>query len=126
MATTAASAKDSKGVKVSVFSWEGKDRSGKHVKGEMRASGMNIVTATLRRQGIANPKVKKQSRGGGKKIKLWLQIYFRDKQVAVERCASKQVPSHAIAEHTAKRNVGGCAGEETSIEVGDFSACAIG
>ena len=68
MATTAAAAKDSKDVKAYVFSWEGKDRSGKLVKGEMRASGENIVIATLRRQGITNPKVKKQSRGGGKRI----------------------------------------------------------
>ncbi len=68
MATTTARAKDNKDVKVHVFSWEGKDRSGKIVKGEIRASGENIVIATLRRQGITNPKVKKQSRGGGKKI----------------------------------------------------------
>ena len=68
MATTAAGSKESKDVKVYIFSWEGKDRSGKIVKGEMRASGENIVIATLRRQGIANPKVKKQGRGGGKKI----------------------------------------------------------
>ena len=57
MATTAAGSKESKDVKVYIFSWEGKDRSGKIVKGEMRASGENIVIATLRRQGIANPKV---------------------------------------------------------------------
>ena len=34
----------------------------------MRARGENIVIATLRRQGITNPKVKKQRSGGGKKI----------------------------------------------------------
>ncbi|MEO8102226.1 MAG: type II secretion system F family protein [Betaproteobacteria bacterium] len=68
MATTAASPKSAKDVKVYIYTWEGKDRSGKQVKGEMRASGENIVIATLRRQGIANPKVKKQSWGGGKKI----------------------------------------------------------
>ncbi len=68
MATTTARAKDNKDVKVHVFTWEGKDRSGKIVKGEIRASGENIVIATLRRQGITNPKVKKQSRRGGKKI----------------------------------------------------------
>ncbi len=68
MATTAASGKDSKAAKGITFTWEGKDKSGKIVKGEMRASGENIVVSTLRRQGISNPKVKKQSRGGGKKI----------------------------------------------------------
>ena len=50
MATTAAQGKDSKDVKVYTFVWEGKDRTGKTVKGEMRASGINIVQATLRRQ----------------------------------------------------------------------------
>ncbi len=68
MATTAGGKKDGKEVKLLNFSWEGKDRSGKIVKGEIRASGENIVTATLRRQGITNPKVKKQSRSGGKKV----------------------------------------------------------
>ena len=68
MATTAARPKVNKDVKVFVFTWEGKDKTGKIVKGEIRASGENIVTATLRRQGITNTKVKKQSRGGGKKV----------------------------------------------------------
>ncbi len=81
MATTAASAKDSKDIKVYTFTWEGKDRSGKSVKGEMRASGENIVIATLRRQGIANPKVKKQSRGSGKKI-TDMDITFFSRQLA--------------------------------------------
>ena len=60
--------KDNKDVKVFVFAWEGKDKTGKIVKGEIRASGENIVTATLRRQGITNAKVKKQSRSGGGKV----------------------------------------------------------
>ena len=68
MATTAGKPKDSKDVKVLTFAWEGKDKTGKIVKGEIRASGENIVTATLRRQGITNAKVKKQSRGGGGKV----------------------------------------------------------
>ena len=68
MATTAAGKRDVKAVKLINFSWEGKDKSGKIVKGEIRASGENIVNATLRRQGITNPKVKKLSRAGGKKI----------------------------------------------------------
>ena len=68
MATTAAGGRGAKDAKAINFTWEGKDKSGKLVKGEMRASGENIVTATLRRQGISNPKVKKQKSGGGKKI----------------------------------------------------------
>ena len=81
MATTAATAKSSKDAKAVVYTWEGKDRAGKSVKGEMRASGENIVIATLRRQGIANPKVKKQSRGGGKRI-TEQDITFFSRQLA--------------------------------------------
>ena len=68
MAATATGKRDGKDAKLINFSWEGKDKSGKIVKGEIRASGENIVNATLRRQGITNPKVKKQSKRGGKRI----------------------------------------------------------
>ena len=43
------------------YLWEGKDKKGKVIKGEMRASGDSTVSATLRRQGITVIKVKKQS-----------------------------------------------------------------
>ena len=43
------------------YVWEGKDKKGKVVKGEMRAVGESLVNATLRRQGITVTKVKKQS-----------------------------------------------------------------
>jgi type IV pilus assembly protein PilC len=55
-------------IKESIYSWEGKDRSGKSVRGELRASGENVVSAMLRRQGILVTKVKKRRMGGGKKI----------------------------------------------------------
>ena len=47
------------------FAWEGKDRSGKVVRGEMRAVGEAVIQATLRRQGFIVTKVKKQKLGGG-------------------------------------------------------------
>ena len=50
-----------------LYQWEGKDKSGKLVKGQMNAAGEAIVTAQLRRQGISVKKIKK-SGGGGKKI----------------------------------------------------------
>ncbi len=56
MATVAASGKK---VKEFNFLWEGKDRTGKTVKGEMRAAGTVVVTSTLRRQGIRVTKVTK-------------------------------------------------------------------
>ncbi len=43
------------------YVWEGKDKKGKVIKGEMRAAGDSFVSATLRRQGIVVTKVKKQS-----------------------------------------------------------------
>ncbi len=51
-----------------VFVWEGKDRNGKSVRGEMRAAGDALVNATLRKQGILVSKVKKQSFSRGRKI----------------------------------------------------------
>jgi len=52
----------------SVFAWEGKDKTGKVVKGELRATGEATVNATLRRQGILVTKVKKKTFRSGKKI----------------------------------------------------------
>jgi type IV pilus assembly protein PilC len=43
------------------YVWEGKDKKGKIVKGEMRANGESFVKVSLRRQGINATKVKKQS-----------------------------------------------------------------
>jgi type IV pilus assembly protein PilC len=57
-----------KGPKEATFSWEGKDKGGKIIRGEMRAGGEAVVNATLRRQGILVTKVKKQKRGGGGKV----------------------------------------------------------
>ena len=59
----------SRGIKDFVFEWEGKDRSGKVVRGEIRAAGENQVKATLRRQGVLATKIKKRRMRSGKKIK---------------------------------------------------------
>jgi type IV pilus assembly protein PilC len=66
MATATASAKY---IKELVFEWEGKDKNGKLVRGEMRAGGEAAVGATLRRQGILVNKVKKRRMSGGRSIK---------------------------------------------------------
>ncbi|MCZ8077237.1 MAG: type II secretion system F family protein [Paucibacter sp.] len=65
MATSAAA----KNTAEFVFEWEGKDRNGKIVRGELRAGGEAMVSATLRRQGILVSKVKKRRMSGGKAIK---------------------------------------------------------
>jgi type IV pilus assembly protein PilC len=51
-----------------LYSWVGQDKSGKAVRGEMRANGENVVVAQLRRQGLSFVKVKKQRVGSGRKI----------------------------------------------------------
>lgn len=67
MATAAAAA--TKSIKEFVFEWEGKDKNGKLVRGEVRAGGEAVVSASLRRQGILITKVKKRRTTGGKAIK---------------------------------------------------------
>ena len=56
-------------IKDIVFEWEGKDKNGKSVRGEMRAGGEAMVSASLRRQGVMVNKVKKRRMSGGKTIK---------------------------------------------------------
>ena len=65
MATQVAGARSAKEI---VFEWEGKDRAGKVVRGETRASGENQVQVMLRRQGITVTKLKKRRMRSGKKI----------------------------------------------------------
>ena len=55
-------------VKEYTFQWEGRDRSGKTVRGEMRAAGPTVVGSVLRRQGISATKVRKQSYRRGRKV----------------------------------------------------------
>ena len=60
-------------VKSVMFVWEGRDRAGRKVKGEMSGTSDALVKAMLRRQGINPLRVKKKPQplfgGGGKKIK---------------------------------------------------------
>ena len=55
--------------KEAVFEWEGKDRNGKQVRGEIRAAGENQVKASLRRQGVTPTKIKKRRMSAGSSIK---------------------------------------------------------
>jgi type IV pilus assembly protein PilC len=56
-------------VKDFVFEWEGKDKNGKVVRGEVRSGGEAQVSAQLRRQGVLVTKVKKRRMRGGGSIK---------------------------------------------------------
>ena len=59
----------SRSIQEFVYEWEGKDRSGKVIKGEIRAAGENQVKASLRRQGVLPVKIKKRRMRSGKSIK---------------------------------------------------------
>ncbi|XEG73672.1 type II secretion system F family protein [Pseudomonas sp. abacavir_1] len=61
-----------KALKMSVFTWEGTDRKGGKVKGELSGTNTALVKAQLRKQGINPTKVRKKGislLGKGKKIK---------------------------------------------------------
>ena len=61
-----------KAMRTSVFTWEGIDRKGSKVKGELTGASPALVKAQLRKQGINPQKVRKKSVslfGAGKKIK---------------------------------------------------------
>ena len=62
---TAAVARKSAVDQTATYLWSGKDKSGKSVRGEIRANGEAQVNATLRRQGIKVDSVKKQRIGSG-------------------------------------------------------------
>ncbi len=51
-----------------LFAWEGKDKTGRVVQGELRASNAAGVGVVLRRQGVVLTRVKKKSIPRGKKI----------------------------------------------------------
>jgi len=50
-----------------LYGWEGKDKTGKLIRGEMRAAGVASVSAQLRRQGIIVSKIKR-TRFSGKSV----------------------------------------------------------
>ncbi|QLQ26247.1 MAG: type II secretion system F family protein [Dechloromonas sp.] len=60
------------------FVWEGKNRDGKQVRGEMRAASEAVVQTSLRRQGIMNARVKKaRFKVGGKVTEKEISLFTR-------------------------------------------------
>jgi type IV pilus assembly protein PilC len=47
--------------KLYTFAWEGKDKKGKNIKGDMKAPSEAVVNVSLRRQGITVQKIKRRS-----------------------------------------------------------------
>jgi len=76
MAIAATARKDVK-VKELMFSWEGKDKAGKAVSGQMKAGGEAVVRAQLRRQGIQVFRVKKQRGGRGRVSEKDITLFTR-------------------------------------------------
>ena len=73
-----------KAVKASVYSWEGLDKKGTKISGELSGHNPALVKAQLRKQGINPTKVRKKAVsifGAGKKIKP-LDIAFFSRQMA--------------------------------------------
>jgi type IV pilus assembly protein PilC len=65
---TGAIARPKEVVRESLFHWEGRDKAGRVIKGEMRAGGESVVAAALRRRGVMATKIKKQSFSRGRKV----------------------------------------------------------
>ncbi len=56
------------GPKENLYIWEGKDKTGRTVRGEMRAASDSVIKSSLRRQGIVPLKIKKQAMSRGSKV----------------------------------------------------------
>ena len=65
---TGAIARPREVVREFLYLWEGRDKSGRVLRGEMRAGGESVVAASLRRRGILATKIKKQALPRGRKI----------------------------------------------------------
>ena len=78
MATATKPTKRAQEVKEFTFLWTGKNKAGKIVRGEQRATSETVVNATLRRQGILVSKISKQSfRSGGKVTEKDVALFTR-------------------------------------------------
>jgi type IV pilus assembly protein PilC len=69
-------------VRSEMYSWEGIDRSGKRVKGEMSGQSETVIKSILRRQGVNPLKVKKKSKpmfgsSGGKITTKDITVFCR-------------------------------------------------
>ncbi len=74
---TSTKARGSK-VNESTFLWEGRNKDGKTVRGEMRAASESVVNTTLRRQGITNAQIKKlRFKSGGKVTDKDITLFTR-------------------------------------------------
>lgn len=90
--------------KTSVFSWEGVNRRGETIKGELTGASAPLVKAQLRKQGITPKRVKKvsqslfsfSSKGEGQKIKNKDVTYFMRQMATMVKAGVPLVQSFDI------------------------------
>lgn len=68
MATSTEARKKNSAVKNASFAWEGKNKAGKVVRGEMNAPSLTVANVSLRRQGILVSKIKQKKVSSGGKV----------------------------------------------------------
>ncbi len=90
--------------KANIWIWEGIDRAGKRVRGEMRAATEAVVSNSLRRQGIKVEKVKKQSFRGGGSIKEKEIALFTRQLATMTRAGVPLLQSFDIAARSTGNN----------------------
>jgi type IV pilus assembly protein PilC len=124
MATAAAAAR---GPKELTFSWEGKDKAGKTIRGELRAVSEAAVNATLRRQGIMVQKVKavKRKRGGSVSSKD-LSLFTRQLATMMKAGVPLLQSFEIVAKGAANPAVGKLLTDiKTDVETGSSLAAAF-
>jgi len=109
------------------FLWEGKDKAGKVLRGEMRAGGTAVVNATLRRQGILVTKVKKQRlRGGGKVTDKDITLFTRQLATMMKAGVPLLQSFEIVSKGAAKPAVAKLLNEiKTEVETGSPLATAF-
>jgi type IV pilus assembly protein PilC len=108
MATTAARASTVRAgpqaAKANIWAWQGIDRAGKKVRGEMRAATEAVVSNALRRQGIKVEKIKKQTFRGGGSIKEKEIALFTRQLATMTRAGVPLLQSFDIAARSTGNN----------------------
>lgn len=91
-------------VKAALFVWEGTDRTGKKVRGELRAATEAVVSNSLRRQNIKVLKIKKQTFKGGGSIKEKEIALFTRQLATMTRAGVPLLQSFDIAARSTGNN----------------------
>ena len=91
-------------VKSNLFVWEGTDRTGRKVRGEMRAATEVVVSNSLRRQSIKVLKIKKQTFKGGGSIKEKEIALFTRQLATMTRAGVPLLQSFDIAARSTGNN----------------------